>query len=261
MVDRIASKTLVPAPTLAPYPQTLLSVLQAGGLLHEDTTGHLTNGVFWESDAKAGVSDNPDVTYDSGSFDSDDKTIENLIAYTSGVHFELARYVELGTLAGGGIPEMQARAAERFEAWESFDVAQHVQTYFDANDTDITGGGNLSPYDGAAALIGTIAPIYPYAPMVLSGRGPSVKLLECGAIELAGGIYAPDSGFTAADNLTGRMYATGRVALWRSPIFATAVLDAPNNMLGAIVERAYYLVVDGPIYSATVQLLGQGASA
>ena len=261
MVDRIAGKTAVAAPVLAPYPQTLLSVLAAGGLLHSDAGNHLVNGVFWESDTKASVVGNPDVTYDAGTFDSDTKTLDQLIAYTSGMHFELARYVELGTLAGGDFPTMQARALERFSAWESHDVAAHVQTYFDANDTDLTAGGNLSPYDGAAVLMGAIAPVYPYAPMLFSGRGPAVKLLECGAIELAGGIYAPDSGFAAADNLTGRMYATGRVAIWRSTPFATVVLDSPNNMVGAIVECQYYLVVDGPVYSATVQLLGQGASA
>ena len=69
MASRIVGAALVPAPTLAPYPQTLLSVLESRGLLHDAPVGsHLQNGVYWRSDAT--VAGNVDVAYNEGEFTS-----------------------------------------------------------------------------------------------------------------------------------------------------------------------------------------------
>jgi hypothetical protein len=171
MVDRLAGAIRVPAPTLAAYPQTLLSILEARGLLHDAPEGsHLQNGVWWESEAA--IRGNDDVTYTEGSFSSEDKTIQHGIAVTTGFAFELSRYIQLG-VAGGTQAEQEARAQRRFEAWESYDVARHIRTFLEANDTVVA--GTYGPVDAVAALLAQVALVYQASHMVLSGRGPSVR--------------------------------------------------------------------------------------
>jgi hypothetical protein len=255
MVDRLAGATLVPAPTLATYPQTLLSTLQGRGLLHDAPVGsHLQNGVYWESDAAADTTGNDDIAYTEGSFSSSDKTIQHGIAYSSGFAFELVRLITLGFGSGGTLQEQQDRALRRFDAWESYDVARHLRTYFEANDTVIS--GTFSPAGATAALFAAISLEYQASPTVLSGRGPSVRILKDSLVELAGGVYAPDSGFGIGDTTTGKVYATGTISLWRTPAIATVVPTTSVNEASAIVERSYYAVVDGPIYSTTAQFAG-----
>jgi hypothetical protein len=251
MADRVPGTTLVPAPTLTPYPQTLLAALSSLNLLGEAPLGsHLQNGVAWESDAVADAGNNDDISYSEGEFSSGDKTIQHGIGYTAGFAFELVRLVELGIGSGGTLQEQQARAIERFEAWESYDVARHLRVYLEANDTVVA--GTFSPLDAASALMANISLAYPTAPMILSGRGPSVKLLKDSAVELAGGIYVVDAGIGIGDSLTGKMYATGTVSVFRTPAIVSVVPNLPVNEARALVERSYYVVVDGPIYSTGV---------
>jgi hypothetical protein len=247
MVDRLAGAIRVPAPTLAAYPQTLLSILEARGLLHDAPEGsHLQNGVWWESEAA--IRGNDDVTYTEGSFSSEDKTIQHGIAVTTGFAFELSRYIQLG-VAGGTQAEQEARAQRRFEAWESYDVARHIRTFLEANDTVVA--GTYGPVDAVAALLAQVALVYQASPMVLSGRGPSVRLLKDSAVELAGGIYGVDSGFGIGDTTTGKVYATGTISVWRTPLAIYPVQTPSVNETEVLVERAYYVVIDGPIYSTT----------
>ena len=251
MVDRLAGSALVPAPTLAAYPQTLLSILEARGLLHPAPEGsHLQNGTYWESDAAANIGGNDDVTYTEGSFSTEDKTIQHGIAVTTGFAFELSRYVQLG-VAGGDEAEQKARAQRRFEAWESYDVARHIRAYFEANDTALA--GTYPPTDAFARLLAEISLVYQASPMVFSGRGPSVRLLKDSVVELAGGIYAPDAGFGIGDTTTGKVYATGTISVWRTPLTIIPVQSVTVNETEVLVERAYYVVVDGPIFSTTAE--------
>jgi hypothetical protein len=249
MVNRIAGATLVPAPPLTPFPQTLLSVLESRGLLHDAPAGsHLQNGVYWRSDAAADVAGNADVVYAEGEFTSEDKVPQHNLDNTTGFAFELVRLIELG-IPAAGYEDLNALAMERFDAWESYDVERHVRAYFEANDTPVA--GTFPPTDAAAALLNAIALVYPHQPMLFSGRGPSVRLLKDSVIELAGGIYAPGTGFGIGDTTSGKVYATGTISVWRTPATVALVPNLPVNEAQAMVERSYYVVVDGPIYSTT----------
>ena len=115
LVDRIVNAfQLVEAPAPRPYEVTLLSRLEALGLLMDAPFGsHLQNGVGWESDAAAEVVSNSTVVYEEGEFTSEDKTEDVQIAYATGFAFEIARFITLGIGSGGGEEESLNRAMRR----------------------------------------------------------------------------------------------------------------------------------------------------
>lgn len=249
MADRLTGKTLVDAPVVPAWTPTLLSVLEEHNLLHDAPVGsHLQNGVFWLSDFAAGVRGNDDVTYTEGSFESD-KNIQHGIAVTKdGFGFELSRLIELGT-GVGTIEEQRARAEERFNAWESYDVERHVRAYLMAEATDIT--GSFSPIDAVGRLFAALAPLYQGSPFILSGRGHSPRLFKDEVIELAGGIYAPGSALGLGDTTSGEIFAVGTISVWRTPLEIHVVATPGVNEISALVERSYYVVVDGPLFRVT----------
>lgn len=251
MADRLPGKQLVEAPDVPAWAPTLLTSLAEHGLLHDAPVGsHLQNGVYWQSDFAADVRGNDDVVYEEGSFSSENKTIQHNIANTgAGFAFEITRLIELGFGSGGSPDEQVARAQRRFDAWESFDVERHVKAYLDAEATDITGA--FSPKNAVARLFAAIAQEYQGSPFVLSGRGHSPHLFKDEVVELAGGVYAPGSGFGIGDTVSGEVYGVGTISIWRTPAIVTGVPTPTVNEFSAFVERSYYVVIDGPKFRVT----------
>jgi len=247
MVGRIpGSGAAVEAPPLNPYPSSLLTVLSAEGLLTEaSNSSHLTNGVFWESEAVIG--DNAPVVFVDGAFTSSTKVRQNQLAFTTGFRIELARFVTLGAHSGGTVEEQQARAIERYEAWESFDLELALRAYFEANDTVVTLVG-ADPELAVAKLLEEISKTYPYAPMILSGRGTGVQLQQRDTVARTGATLVVGSGF-GGEVTGGKLYATGVVAVWRGPAEVNNALNPAVNEVDVLVERAYYVALDGPILS------------
>ncbi len=181
---------------------------------------------------------------------------EELALTAASVPFNIMRLDYLPTYAAGTPQDQETRALRRFAMWESYDVEVALSAKLDAVAIAM-GTESITPEQGVAALLEAIARKWPFAPVLLTNRGPGVTLLPGILQDLQGAQLVKGGGFGPATNDGhARIYVAGHIELFRAEPTVAQGVDAAalaKNRIETLVEREYLADIFGPVYSIDVE--------
>jgi len=248
-----AQPVLVEGPALKQYGTGALAQLD----VVEVSTGVLD--ATWRSDAE--TSENKVLEYEEETgLDVVDKVQLEELTLADGFGFSFYRREYLPIPAAGRQDEQLARTRRRFDLWESYGVEQALATHLDTAAIDV--GTVSDSEEGLAALLAASVDAFPWVPTVHTGRPAGVLIQRRGSAKASGVLLVVGSGYGTSDDadaFTGRMYLTGPVQIRRGPVVEAQAVDAVNNRIDTLIEREYFIVLDGPAYRVDVRFATEDA--